>query len=389
MRLLIISHTEHYRSSDTLVGWGPTVRELDYLARLFNQVRHIAWLQDGPTPASALPYTARNLRLVPVRPSGGDTIHGKLTALATFPAYARTILRELRSADVVHVRCPANISMLAIVLLAFVRRPKLRWVKYAGNWRPNGREPWSYTFQRWWLNLGLHRGIVTVNGRWPDQPPHVHSFLNPCLTSRELEEANQMTANKKLAAPVRLLFVGRVEEAKGAGRALCIMAELVRAGLRVSLDLVGNGPERPVFERMAVQLGVKDRVTFHGWLPRTALPSLYAQAHILLLPTRSEGWPKALSEAMAYGAVPVAGAVSSIPQILEDTGAGIALDPLDIPSFVDAIQRFVQEPDLWWKASTKGREAAQAFTYEAYIERVKNLLGLGGVSQASSGLSTK
>jgi len=384
MRLLVISHTEHYRSSGAFAGWGVTIRELDYLARLFHSIRHIACLHDGPAPASALPYSEQNITLAPVPPSGGESLRGKLGILKCLPLYARTILRELPNADVVHVRCPANISMLAIVLLAFVKHPRIRWVKYAGNWRPDGREAWSYTFQRWWLNKGLHRGIVTVNGRWPGQPPHVHSFLNPCLTQAEVEAAKELALRKELSRPVRLLFVGRLEEAKGVGRALRVLHKLVMRGCDAVLDLVGDGSERTIFERLADELGIRERVNFHGWLPRTALGPLYALAHILVFPSSSEGWPKVLSEGMAYGVVPVAGAISSIPQILAQTGAGIAVPPHDVEKITDSVEALASNADEWKRLSEKGVEASPLFTYEAYLRRVAEVLGIEPPSEFAS-----
>jgi hypothetical protein len=57
MKLVIISHTEHYISSDgAVVGWGPTVREIDHLTQLFDIVYHCAPLYKGQAPQSALPY---------------------------------------------------------------------------------------------------------------------------------------------------------------------------------------------------------------------------------------------------------------------------------------------------------------------------------------------
>jgi len=332
-----------------------------------------------------LPYEAGNVVLVPVPPSGGESLRGKLGILKCLPLYARTILRELPNADVVHVRCPANISMLAIVLLAFVKHPRIRWVKYAGNWHPDGREAWSYTFQRWWLNKGLHRGIVTVNGRWPGQPPHVHSFLNPCLTQAEVEAAKELALRKELSRPVRLLFVGRLEEAKGVGRALQVLHKLLTRGCDAVLDLVGDGPERAMFEKLADDLGVRERVSFHGWLPRTALGPLYALAHILVFPSNSsEGWPKVLSEGMAYGVVPVAGAISSIPQILAEAGAGIAVPPHDVEKITDSVEALASNADEWKRLSEKGVEASPLFTYEAYLRRVAEVLGIEPPSEFAS-----
>jgi glycosyltransferase involved in cell wall biosynthesis len=302
----------------------------------------------------------------------------KASILLNIPCYARAILSELAEADVVHVRCPANISLIAIVLLTVTRRPRLRWVKYAGNWRPQGREAWSYTVQRWWLNRGLQRSLVTVNGQWPGQPAHVRSFLNPCLTDDELAEARQFTAQRRLDQPVRLLFVGQLNQYKGVGRALHILAALHRRHIDATLDLVGDGDERAVFEALASELNVQDRVTFHGWLPRTAISAHYAAAHILLFPTKSsEGWPKVLSEAMAYGVVPISGDVSSIPQYLQTFETGRALPPDQIERFVDAILWYIDHPEQWQREAENAARAAPLFGYSSYLVAVRELLGLG------------
>ena len=92
------------------------------------------------------------------------------------------IITELKTADVVHIRCPANISLLAVIVLFFISKPNFRWIKYAGNWSSYNNEAWSYKLQRWILQTRWHRGNVTVNGSWPGQPDFVKSFYNPCLT---------------------------------------------------------------------------------------------------------------------------------------------------------------------------------------------------------------
>lgn len=375
MRLLIVSNMTHCLNREgEVVGWGPTVEEIDALATLFHEIRHLAFLHPGDPPPTLLPYRASNVRFVPLPPSGGPTWKHKVGILRRAPVYLAKMLREFRQADAVFVRCPANISLMAIILLAFVRRPRYRWVKYAGNWKPNGREPWSYTFQRWWLNKGLHRGVVTVNGRWPDQPCHVYSFLNPSLTEQDIEEGRRATDGKELRLPPQILFVGRVEEAKGAGRVLQIAAGLREGDIPFELHMLGDGPERAHYERTAKELGLDHQVHFHGWVPKTQLPNFYARGHFILLPSSaSEGWPKVLSEAMAYGAVPLAGAISSIPQVLAETGAGVALPPDDTEAFVKAISSFVDDPTAWRHASQQGMEAARLFTYDAYLDAIREM----------------
>lgn len=377
MKLLIISGMPHYVRDGIPVGWGPTAQEIDHLAMLFDQVRHIAVLHRGPAPASALPYASTRVTFIPVPAAGGPRLLDKAKILLRYAGYLAAMRRELPSADVVHVRCPDNISLLAIVVLAFVRHPKTRWVKYAGNWKPAGAEAWSYRFQRWWLARRLHRGVVTVNGNWPEQPAHVTSFINPCLTDSEIGEDVRSGRDKMLTPPLRCIFVGRVETAKGVGRALEILARLKAAGCDATLDIVGDGPGRAEFEAQAHDLGLHASAIFHGWLPRTALPPLYQRSHILLFPTSaSEGWPKVLSEGMAYGVVPVASRVSCIPQYLEKFGTGRTFDAHDVNGFVGAIEWYVAHPAAWEEESQRAIAGARLFSYSRFLEAVRSLLEL-------------
>lgn len=371
MRLLVVSHTPHYRREGQLVGWGPTVRELSYLAELFDSLVHVAPVYDEPAPDSAQAYDSARVRVRPVRPAGGAGLSDKMAIVNQYPDYARAISREMAAADAVHVRCPANISLLALGLLRRAGGPAMRWVKYAGNWQPEAPDAWSYGLQRRWLRQNVHRGMVTVNGRWPDQPDHIWSFDNPSLTDEELAEG-QVAGPRHLSSPAELLFVGAMNDAKGAGRALDIARWLHDEGVAFRLQMVGDGPDRPRYEQYGAEHGLHE-VIFRGWVPRDEIGAYYAGAHFVLLPSRSEGWPKVLSEGMAFGAVPIAGAVSAIPQVLRETGAGVALPYDDTQAMAAAIAAYVAAPETWLAASRAGLASARRFGYTAYQEAVANL----------------
>ena len=374
MRLLVISHTPHFPRKDELVGWEATVRELDYLAGIFSEIVHIAPVHDGPAPPSAAAYAASNVRIVPVPPAGGDSLRQKLGIIARYPQYARSIGVEFASADIVHIRCPSNIGMLGLALLLLRGAPSRRWIKYAGDWGGNEGEPWTYALQRWWLRKGLAKGAVTVNGSWPGQPEHVHSFLNPCLTDEEL--AAGRTTHKCLTRPVRLLFVGQLIESKGADRALLTLERVRRAGIDATLTIVGDGPQRSALDRQAADLDLNDHVYGEGWLSRASLGRYYREAHFLVLPSQSEGWPKVLSEAMAYGVVPLAGRVGSIGELLGRARVGKALDFEDITAFADSVSEDLHNPQQWRMESDRAKEFASRFTYARYLERIGSLVGL-------------
>ena len=257
--------------------------------------------------------------------------------------------------------------------MVFRKNPKLRWVKYAGNWNNYPGQALSYKFQRWILNHNFHRGVVTINGHWPDQPDHIYSFLNPSFTEDEYLEEKKLAVEKKLSFPVNLIFVGNFNKAKGVDQVIEIARRLSDKSFDFRLTLVGGGPEKSRLEEIVKNNSLGDRVYFTGWQPITALNRFYRKAHLFLFPSKSEGWPKVFSEAMAHGVVPIASNIASIPEILAESGAGLAIPPEDINAYVDAVINFTQDETAWKQASLNGLKAAGDFTYESYLSAVKNM----------------
>ena len=363
----------HHKTNDGQVfGWGPTVQEIDVLAKVFTEIRHIAVLYQGLPPPMSLPYSSPRVSLIPLDPAGGSRIRDKLLILARAPRYMRRMWAELRRADVVHVRAPANVSLIGLFLLVVRKSPHARWAKYAGNWRPKRRDPLSYRLQRWMLRNGWPRAVVTVNGDWPDQPRRIVPFFNPSLYEAEIRK-NQDDIVKSMSTPVTLLFAGRLDDSKGVGRAIDVSACLHREGLAHHLHVVGDGPLRAGFEERVIEAGLRSQVSFHGWISRERLNDFYRRAHFLLLPTESEGWPKVASEAMAYGTLPLLGAVSSIPQVLTMAGVGAAFEPNAVDAFGQRIVEYVADPAAWKRESKTAMEFASMFTYERYLGEVRKM----------------
>ena len=137
MELIIISALPHYLVGDRIVGIAPVCREIDYLADLFGEVRHLAFLHSQPAPANTQVYESGRVQLVPLEPSGGLSIAGKLGALGRAPSCFRRIHAAMQHARLVHVRCPSSVSLEALLLLGTARRTPRSWIKYGGDWRPS------------------------------------------------------------------------------------------------------------------------------------------------------------------------------------------------------------------------------------------------------------
>ena len=76
---------------------------------------------------------------------------------------------------------------------------------------------------------------------------------------------------------------------------------------------------------------------------------------------------------MAFGVVPLAGAVSSIPQALADLQTGRAVPPADIEGFADAAEYYLDDPVAWAEASAHGVEGAEVFAYDGYLRDVTTM----------------
>lgn len=98
------------------------------------------------------------------------------------------------------------------------------------------------------------------------------------------------------AGPLRLIYMGRLVDWKALDMAL---AALARTRDAVTLDVLGDGPERPALEAQAAALGLEGRVTFHGFLPQAACARFLARADALILPSLRECGGAVVLEAMA------------------------------------------------------------------------------------------
>lgn len=369
MKLLIISHTDHYTDANgNIVGWGPTVREIDALTALFDEIVHIACLYKGSPPASSVKYNSGKVRFVGISPFGGDDLENKLKIVTTASRNLRLIKEELRNADVFQFRAPTSIGLYIIPYLSWFSR-KEGWYKYAGNWMAN-RPALSYRIQRWML-LNMQSRKITINGRWPDQPAQCLSFENPCLYEEDRVDGKRCVANKHFDGSLNLCFAGRLDKEKGVYDILRAVEDYPYKERIGRLDIVGDGPELEHLKNAVKDTGID--VHLHGALSREDLFAIYKQAHLLLLPSESEGFPKVVAEAANFGCIPVVTDVSSIGQYVNESNG--FLWQRDEMSFADYLAQLdLFDPAQLKQMAANAHEMAAAFTYDHYISRIRELI---------------
>ncbi len=135
-----------------------------------------------------------------------------------------------------------------------------------------------------------------------------------------------------------VLVVGLLNSAKGQDLAIrALAAEPLAARPRVQLVLAGHGEDLPALQALANELKLTDRVHFLGW--RDDIPRLMASSDVVLLPSRWEGMPYVVLEAMAAGKPVVATRVDGARDLIESGETGYLVPVGDVPGLSNALAR--------------------------------------------------
>ena len=162
----------------------------------------------------------------------------------------------------------------------------------------------------------------------------------------------------------RLSFVGSLSMMY---KAPDIMVQAVRQvrdkGYDISLDLIGEGKHRPEVEAMARELGVADCVKFWGRLPgHRAVAEVLDNSDVFVLPSRTEGQPRALQEAMARGLACIGTTAGGMPELLPPEDM---VTPGDADALANKIIEFISNPARMTEAAARNLAVAREYEIEA------------------------
>jgi len=129
--------------------------------------------------------------------------------------------------------------------------------------------------------------------------------------------------------------VGRLVPVKDHATLLRAFAAAVKSCPEITLELLGDGPLMQYLNRIAQELGIGDRVTFHG--AAMDVSDFLERIDVFVLPSLSEGLPLTLIEAMAAALPVIATAVGAIPEIVSEANNGWLCKPGSLEGLVKAL----------------------------------------------------
>jgi len=175
--------------------------------------------------------------------------------------------------------------------------------------------------------------------------------------------------------PLRLLFVGRLVQQKGLDVLMNAISKMKKSN-GVHLTLAGDGPLRKELVTQVQNSALKGRVTFKGWLDKNQLAAVYKEANVFVLPSRDEGMPNAMLEAMAGGLAVVGTSISGIEELVVDGVTGLIIPQEDAHSLARALDNLEGNRIMARDMGRAGRARAEehynwTIVGRAYLDALK------------------
>ncbi|HVL84498.1 MAG TPA: glycosyltransferase [Pseudonocardia sp.] len=338
------------------------------------QVRFVATHRPGPVPVLAVAF-ARGLA-----------------------AFVRELL--LRRPDVVHLHMAKNASYFrkaALLWLATAVRIPVVLHVHAGRFRlfyDAMPRPVRWSVRRTLCRAGA---VVALGERWAERlreiapGARVVAIPNPVVVPGSAPVPHHLGARDADSEPVRVVFLGRICADKGSFVLVQAWEKLLAGGTRVPvrLTLAGDGEVERARELVARrELGAT--VSVRSWLGPEEVAALLDTAHVLTLPSRNEGQPMAVLEAMARGIAVVATDVGGIPDLVEHGVSGVLVPPDDPDALADALRCVVDDAAARGRLGAAGlarvRETFDAdVVWRRYERLYLELIGSSAGSGAAAG----
>ncbi|MEO6176134.1 MAG: glycosyltransferase [Flavobacterium circumlabens] len=370
MNFTIITHVLHKKEHFHLMGYGPYVWEMNIWFKYVDTVTIVAPLLKNKVDKIDLPYQHSKIDFQEVPALALTTPLGVLKSLLYSPLVSWRIFKAMQGADHIHLRCPGNIGLLGC-LVQILFPNKIKTAKYAGNWDSKSQQPWAYRLQKYILNnTFLTKNMqVLVYGDWENQSKNIKPFFTATYS-----ESDKENIEKPGFDPViELIFVGSLVKGKNPLYAIQLAEHLIKKGKKAVLNLYGEGPEREVLLQYIKENQLEQSVLLHGNQNQEVVKKAYKKSHFVLLPSKSEGWPKAIAEGMFWGCVPLATKVSCVPFMLDYGNRGVLLD-MNLEKDIVQLEKILQNENDFFSKSRQSIEWSQNYTTDVFETEIKKLL---------------
>lgn len=380
MRLAVISHKVCWQSSGSPSGYatdGGFPFQMQAISELFDETRLVVPVAQVNHPDGEITLAGENLSVVPLSLPNGKNLGRKLMLFPWLVSNLSVIVREIRKADAVHTPIPGDVGTIGLLAAMLFGKPL--FVRYCGNWFV--RRTAAQYFWRWLLERSAddHTVVLATGGaKTPpsDRNPNVRWIFSTSLRETELSGYASPRMSCAPSGP-RLIIAARQEREKGTGIIIESLPLLEIDYPNISLDVVGDGAALSEFRAMADRCGVTHRVRFHGKVGHAAVMELLKSADLFCFPsTSSEGFPKAVLEALASGLPVVSTRVSVLGELI-GAGGGMLLEEATPTEVARGIKWCIADNRRYQSLSSAAIRTAAQYSLERWRDTIAAFLTPG------------
>lgn len=374
MNLVVVSHKVCWRidglSSYATDGGFPL--QMKYLSQLFSSTTLVVPCKGIAAVSGLTEITGNNISVEPLPTPTGHGLRRKVGFVRWLFINSPTIWRQVKQADAVHAPIPGDVGTVGLVFAVLLR--KRLFVRHCGNWlkpRTLAEHCWKLGMEK----LAGNRNAMLATGGGSIPPslrnPKLEWIFSTSITEEQLESFSPRTS---APATPRLVIACRQEKEKGTD---LVIRSLLRIRTRfpgVTLSVVGDGSQLPRLKALADEQRVGDSVVFHGKVTQSKVLDILCSSDLFCFPTSaSEGFPKAVLEALAVGLPVVSTRVSVIPDLLSK-GGGALIETLSPDELADTIIEILSDPERYVAMSEKAIKTASSYTLETWRNQIADFL---------------
>ncbi len=347
----------------------------------FDEVEIVARLFEKDDP-SAKPVVGEGVGFTAM-----PGFRGPAGFLRALPRVIKTVLKTTDRDAAYLLRIPATMPLIYSLLL------RLRGIPFAVEVAADPYDGYSkaalnnhrlasffrfvfVNFTKWQCRNAIASAYVTseaLQRRYPPRDSHSSfSFTSIDLQPEAYVATPRGVTQFNVSVP-HVVMVGNMQKnLKGHDTLLEAIALLKARGITIKASIVGFGERRAFFEQLAGELGVADQVVFMGKLQNgPEVRAVLDRADLFILPSRQEGLPRALLEAMARALPAIATRVGGTPELLADE---YLLAPDRSGELADKIAALALDPVALGRASQQNLEASRKYGAEIITQRRRQFL---------------
>jgi glycosyltransferase involved in cell wall biosynthesis len=282
----------------------------------------------------------------------------------------------MKKAEHIHLRCPGNMGLIGCVAQVFFPQ-KMKSAKYAANWDLKSKQPFSYRIQQRLIrNTAVTKNMTgLVYGVWPNHTANIKPFFTASYTKDNMRPL----IKKRLDHHIHLLFVGMLKPGKQPLLSAKVCHQLDNLHIPVTLHIYGEGSERQLLQKFIEEHKMQDKIILYGNQSQLILQDAYQKCQFLIFLSKSEGWPKAVAEAMWWGCLPITSAVSCVPEMIGYGERGETVGS-SVDEVSHAVMYYKSHPDVYHEKCIKAAAWARKYTLELFENEIQKIIQIESAS---------